>query len=404
MNPIARFSAIALKGNVWVNSLPVATTSRRSYSNEIEVQFSTPNPLSSALKRGTGGRSSFNGNVVTVFGARCPLGRVLVSNLTRRGTQVIVPYRGDPMDVRDLKVSGDLGQVMFVPFYLRDEESLFRAVKYSNVVVNLIGSYSDTSFTLKEVHVDGAAKIAKVSRLAGVKKLIHMSALNARPDPVPVTSKVGVQFFKTKYEGEIAVRNEYPDAIIFRPSWMFGAADRFLNYYTAPGRRTFWKNIAVWNMGEGIYKEPVYFIDVCQGLVNVIFNEYGYGQTYEAVGPRRYELKDLIRYFNDWLETNEKSYKYVCDLKYSPMMQATIHLQSLVLKKPTVCWGLVELEHTTDKLTPGARTLVDLGVDLTTLESKAKYVLYPNRLSAWVDAPVEDVIEPTPPRYQPTYS
>lgn len=92
----------------------MVTTSRRSYSNEIEVQFSTPNPLNAALKRGTGGRSSFNGNVVTVFGARCSLGRVLVSNLTRRGTQVIVPYRGDPMDMRDLKVSGDLGQVLFV--------------------------------------------------------------------------------------------------------------------------------------------------------------------------------------------------------------------------------------------------------------------------------------------------
>lgn len=137
---------------------------------------------------------------------------------------------------------------------------------------------------MKETNVDGAAAIAKVSRLANVKKLIHVSALNASPNPVPVTSKKGVEFFRTKYQGEIAVRNEFPEAIIFRPSWMFGVGDRLLSYYTMPGRRTFFKNLPVWNMGEGIFKEPVYFIDVCQAMVNVIFNEYGYGQTYEAVG------------------------------------------------------------------------------------------------------------------------
>lgn len=43
------------------------------------------------------------------------------------------------------------------------------------------------------------------------------------------------------------------------------------------------------------------------------------------------------------METNEKNYKYVFDLKYSPMMRAQIAFQSLTLKKPTVCWGLVEL-------------------------------------------------------------
>ena len=141
-----------------------------------------------------------------------------------------------------------------------------------------------SSFTFKDTNVDGARRIAKVSRLAGVKKLVHVSALNARPDPEPITSKIGVQFFKSKYEGEVAVRNEFPDAIVFRPAWMFGIADRLFNYYTLNGRRTLYKNLAVWNLGQDIYKEPVYFIDVVHGMINVIFNEYGYGQTYEAVG------------------------------------------------------------------------------------------------------------------------
>jgi hypothetical protein len=63
--------------------------------------------------RGTGGRSSFSGNVVTVFGANGMIGRILANRLGKEGSQLIVPYRGDPWDVRSIKLVGDLGQVLF---------------------------------------------------------------------------------------------------------------------------------------------------------------------------------------------------------------------------------------------------------------------------------------------------
>ncbi len=67
--------------------------------------------------RGTGGRSSFSGNVVTVFGANGMIGRILANRLGKEGTQIIVPYRGDPWDVRSIKLVGDLGQVLFQVFF-----------------------------------------------------------------------------------------------------------------------------------------------------------------------------------------------------------------------------------------------------------------------------------------------
>lgn len=71
-------------------------------------------PISlSKLKRGTGGRSSFNGLVVTVFGASGYLGKHIVTHLGRMGAQVIIPYRSDPYFIRDMKVMGDLGQILF---------------------------------------------------------------------------------------------------------------------------------------------------------------------------------------------------------------------------------------------------------------------------------------------------
>ena len=78
------------------------------------------------------------------------------------------------------------------------------------------------NFKFKDVHVDGAQRIATVAREAGVPRFIHVSSLNASPDS---TSR----FYKTKWEGEQKVKEAYPDVTIIRPAAMYGYEDRFLN-------------------------------------------------------------------------------------------------------------------------------------------------------------------------------
>lgn len=101
--------------------------------------------------------------------------------------QLIIPYRGDAYFIRELKLAGDLGQVLFQPYHLQDEESIRKAVKYSNVVINLVGRDWETkNFKFNDVHVEGARRIARISREMGVERLIHVSALNV--DPLPAVS------------------------------------------------------------------------------------------------------------------------------------------------------------------------------------------------------------------------
>lgn len=111
--------------------------------------------------------------------------------------QLILPYRGDHYDVLRLKLVGDLGQVLFQPFNLRDEESIHKAVKYSNVVINLIGrDWATKNFSFKDVNVTGPRLLAKICREAGVQKLIHVSALNAQEHP-PVSIRCIAFLFPT---------------------------------------------------------------------------------------------------------------------------------------------------------------------------------------------------------------
>lgn len=67
-------------------------------------------------------------------------------------TQIIIPYRGDHYDVLRLKLVGDLGQVLFLPYHLCDEEAIRKAVKYSDIVINLVGRDWETrNFSFEQV-------------------------------------------------------------------------------------------------------------------------------------------------------------------------------------------------------------------------------------------------------------
>lgn len=150
------------------------------------------------LKKGTGYRSSFSGSVATVFGATGMVGRGVVSRLGKNGSQIIIPYRGDYYAAQRLKVAGDLGQVLFSPYDLRDEESIRTAMKYSDVVVNLVGREFETrNFKFHDVHVTGAATLARIAREMGVKRFIHISSINASENPT-VSSESALQNYDFK--------------------------------------------------------------------------------------------------------------------------------------------------------------------------------------------------------------
>lgn len=340
---------------------------------------SFPSPEVLSLKRGTGGRSSFNGIVCTVFGSSGALGGNVVSRLGQTGTQIIVPYRGNPHYVKHLKLSGDLGQVLFQPFYLRDEESIYRCVKYSNVVVNCIGKENETpSFTFDDVHVEGARKIARIAREAGVKRFIHVSALNATPNPKPIVTRYGCQFLRSKYFGELAVREEFPNAVIFRPADMWGLCDHFLTYYANWYRRSFYRKIALWKMGKGVFKMPVWDSDVAEGIVNAIQDKNVDGKVVECIGPKKYELHDIVKHVNQCIQKDEyHGWHEICDMRFDIQFWLKVYLTEQLRKYPLICWDKVEREQVTDMLTPGNWTLQDVGVKTTCMEDKARAFLWP---------------------------
>ncbi|KAJ0179254.1 hypothetical protein K1T71_004966 [Dendrolimus kikuchii] len=358
-------------------------------------------PNLAAYKRGTGGRSSFNGIVATVFGCSGFVGRYVCNKLGKIGTQLILPYRCDFYDVQRLKVCGDLGQVLFTPFDLRDEESIAKAVRYSNVVINLIGrDYETKNFKYNDVHVDGARRIARISREMGVERFIHLSYLNAEENPKPLVLKKPSMFKKSKYWGECAVKEEFPTATIITAADIYGSEDRFVRAF-ASALRIHSQIMSLYKNGQETVKQPVFVSDVAQGIVNAARDPDTRCQTYQALGPKRYLLAELVDWFYKLMRKDEKwGYRRI-DMKYDlfmPIKVALVNAASPAYPFGNLHWESLEREATSDVPLSGVPTLEDLGVTLTHMEDQVPWELKPFRAHQYYMDRVGEFPKPDPPK------
>ncbi|XP_069134110.1 NADH dehydrogenase [ubiquinone] 1 alpha subcomplex subunit 9, mitochondrial-like [Argopecten irradians] len=336
------------------------------------------------VPRGRGGRSSFSGHVVTVFGASGFIGPKLVNRFGKNGSKIIIPYRNDPYRVQHLKLASDLGQIQFLPFHLQEEDTIRKALQYSDTVINVINKDHPTKcFTLEDVHVTGARTIARLCREEGVTNLVHFSHLLASPEPKQLFSSEGTEYLRAKYEGELAVREEFPDAIVFRPSVMYGSSDRFLRRYIflGQGKRSEYK-VRFWKGGKETIKMPLFGSDVVDGVMAALERPESRGQTYEAYGPDSFYMVDLIKFFNFCLRRNldgVEDYRQIDLLKmkhvdpYNPF--SSYKFQNLYT---------LEQESLSEKPT-GLPSLEDLGVKLTKIQDRARYELKPARVDNYYD-------------------
>ena len=236
--------------------------------------------------------------LATVFGGSGFIGRHVVQRLAAAGWRVRVATR-DPEGATYLRPRGDVGQVEPVYADLTKDFSVQAAVERADLVIDLVGIlYERGRQTFQALHVEGASRIAAAAKAAGVKQLIHVSALGADEDSDSA-------YARSKAAGEKAVREAFPGAVIFRPSVVFGPEDGFFNRFAAltgispvlpvflnDGFRRRGFGIDVWGTG-GPKFQPVYVGDVAAAIAKVIDGGYE-GKSFELAGPRVYSMKQIM--------------------------------------------------------------------------------------------------------------
>jgi uncharacterized protein YbjT (DUF2867 family) len=221
---------------------------------------------------------------VTVLGASGFIGRYIVRDLARGGSVIAACCR-HASGAGFLRTMGDVGQIATFSADFTDERALAAVIAGADTVVNAVGIlYERGKQRFDTVHRQGPAQVAALAKSAGVKRLVHFSALSADPNS---SSAYG----RSKAAGEAAVRAAFPGATILRPSLVFGPEDDFFNRFAAMARFA----PALPLIGGGHTKfQPVYVGDVADALAAVLTRDDTQGKTYDVAGPAVFTLRQLF--------------------------------------------------------------------------------------------------------------
>ncbi|ROU03004.1 complex I NDUFA9 subunit family protein [Histidinibacterium lentulum] len=218
--------------------------------------------------------------LVTIFGGSGFVGRHIARRLAKAGWRIRVAVR-NPNDAGFVRPYGVVGQVEPVFCNIRDDESVRAVLRGADVVVNCVGVLDERGKnTFQAVQSDGAERIARIAAELGVARMVQISAIGADPASDSV-------YARTKGEGEEAVRRHMADAVILRPSIVFGPGDSFFNRFAGmPGP-------VVPLVGPDTRFQPVYVEDVAAAAELAVVGKAPAG-TYELGGPDVDTFRELM--------------------------------------------------------------------------------------------------------------
>jgi uncharacterized protein YbjT (DUF2867 family) len=288
--------------------------------------------------------------LITVFGGSGFLGRYVVQALLKSGARVRIAAR-DPRGALYLKTQGGLGQTQFVAADIRKPDTVARALSGSDGVVNLVGSFAQ----MDAIQHIGASNIAEAAADAGVKTLVHISAIGA-------DANSPAAYGKSKAAGEAAVRAAFPTATILRPSIVFGREDQFVNRFANLIRL-----LPVVPIIKGDAKfQPVYVGDVAKAVAAALADPKSYGgKTYELGGPEVISMGGL----NRWIAKatgRKRGFVDLPDFVAGTMASATGWLPGAPMTKDQ--WLMLQSDNV---VASDAKGLGAFGIVPTPLESVA---------------------------------
>ena len=233
---------------------------------------------------------------ILVVGGSGFVGRHLVAALAARGARVTVPTRSRER-AKHLIL---LPTVDVVEVDRLDAHSLAELAAGRDAVVNLAGVLNSPRArpgeqgpnhygpAFAQTHVELAQAVVAACRAAGVKRLLHMSALGADP-------QAPSEYLRSKGIGEqAALAADDLDVTVFRPSVIFGPEDRFLNLFARLA--TFFWVLAVGSPDARF--QPVFVGDVVRVMLAALddraHSDGTAGKRYDLCGPKEYTLRELV--------------------------------------------------------------------------------------------------------------
>ena len=320
--------------------------------------------------------------LVTLFGGSGFIGRYAARKLVEAGYRVRVAVRR-PHLAGDVRLAGAPGWVDIVQANIRFEDSVKTAIEGADAVVNLVGIlYEQGRQSFSGAQYEGACTIASACQQAGISRLVHVSAIGADPES-------RARYAETKGRAEQGIRDHVSQAVILRPSIVFGPEDQFFNRFAAMAAHPVSSLLPFLPaIGGGKTRfQPVYAGDVAEAIVAAVDREDAAGKTYELGGPGRYTMTELYAFITETIDRKRYALSlpfFIAQpvgLSFGALFRYVWPLSSGIFGPPPITGDQVEMLKSDNIVSENALTLADLGIDqLESIEAIVPTYLYTYRL------------------------
>jgi len=292
-------------------------------------------------------------NNILVLGGTGFVGRSLCERLVERGAGaglVRVPTRRLPRGngVRSLPT------VEVVEANVHDGAELQRLLRGVDAVVNLVAILHGSVADFERTHVTLPQTLLRACAAAGVRRLVHVSAIGVGP-------QAPSNYLKSKTQGEAVLQASAAiDLTMLRPSVIFGAQDRFLNVFAQLQRVAPFLPLA----GSDARFQPVWVEDVASAIVACLDQPSTIGQIYECTGPSVYTLSQLVRLAGRW--SGHERAQIALPLALGKLQAAAMEW---LPGEPLMSRDNVASMSVPNVASAGAQGLAALGIQATALEA-----------------------------------
>ena len=226
-----------------------------------------------------------NNKVITIFGVGF-VGKSLIFQLLQKGYIVKAVCR-NPYLRGNLKSMANIGQLEIKYGDITKIDSIERYFKSSDIIINLVGVLAENSKNKYHAsHVVGPSNIGKLAEKYNIKRVIHISSIGA-----DINSKINYQ--RTKGEGEIALKENFIEASIIRPSIVFGPDDGFFNVQSKLLKLS--PIVPLFGGGKNKF-QPVYVNDLVEGIIQIFEEDSHKSKIFEFGGPDIMTMKEVYQF------------------------------------------------------------------------------------------------------------
>ncbi len=313
--------------------------------------------------------------LVTIYGGSGFVGRYIARRMAKQGWRVRVAVRR-PNEAIFVRPYGVVGQVEPVFCNIRDDDSVRSVMQGADAVVNCVGTFDKSGKNnFDAVQHEGAERIARIAAEEGVERLVHLSAIGADSEGLSL-------YAQSKGKGEEGILQHFPNAVILRPSVIFGPEDAFFNRFASMTRL----GPVLPVVGGDTKFQTVYVDDVAHAAEKALLGAAKPG-VYELGGPDVNTFRELMQQMLGVIRRR----RLVLNIPF--FLAAIIGKLSDVVS--AMSFGLIPAQITADQVkslrsdnvvSPDAKGFETLGITPTSLEAVLPDYLWRFRPSGQYDA------------------